>query len=190
MAGATHRSGVRASPVQVRLGNGVGPPFEMRPQSPRVPPRILRLLGAFMRGGDHSKSCLVSRSPVKVVVARGKCNARVQSVPPSIASSPAARPPLLRCVAASLLERMARPMVTVSAGRPSFGGRRSGVGSPPGSTQWVGINIAPGVVRVFRASTPPLQRRLSVIGHTSVAFPASMCHRGNPRWTTLEASLS
>ena len=61
MAGATQQSGVRASPVQVRLGNGVGPPFEMRPQPPRAPPRILHLLGAFMGGGDHSKSCLVRR---------------------------------------------------------------------------------------------------------------------------------
>jgi hypothetical protein len=42
-----------AGPVR-RLG--VGPSFVMRPQSPNVPPRILRQSGAFMLGGDGSKS--------------------------------------------------------------------------------------------------------------------------------------
>ena len=50
VACVAQQSGVRASPMQVRLGNGVGPPFEMRPQPPRAPPRILYLGGAFMGG--------------------------------------------------------------------------------------------------------------------------------------------
>jgi hypothetical protein len=56
MGRAARQSGVRASPVQVRLGVGVGPSLLMRPQSPRVPSPILRPSGAFMLGGDGSKS--------------------------------------------------------------------------------------------------------------------------------------
>ena len=55
-AGVAQQSGLRASPVQVRLGDGGWPSFEMRPQPPCVPLRILLPPRAFMRGGDVSKS--------------------------------------------------------------------------------------------------------------------------------------
>src|SRR3990167_1389480 len=38
---AAQQSGVQASPVEVRLGVGVGPSIELRPPSPRVPPHIV-----------------------------------------------------------------------------------------------------------------------------------------------------
>ena len=56
MGRAAQQSGVRASPVQVRLGVGVGPSFVMRPQSPSVPPHILHQPQAFMLGGDAWES--------------------------------------------------------------------------------------------------------------------------------------
>ena len=46
---AAQHSGVRASSVEVRLGDGVGPSFELRPHPPRVPPRIMPAQ-AFMLG--------------------------------------------------------------------------------------------------------------------------------------------
>lgn len=58
MAGAAQQSGVRASPVQVRLGDGVGPPFVMRPQPPCVPLRILlppRLSCAGTTSRNHDR---------------------------------------------------------------------------------------------------------------------------------------
>ncbi len=55
MGRAARQSGVRASPVQIRLGEGVGPSLAMRPQSPSVPPRILHLPRAFMLGVAERK---------------------------------------------------------------------------------------------------------------------------------------
>ena len=49
---AAQQSGVRASSVKVRLGNGVGPSFVMRPQCPCAPPPILHPTSAFMLGGE------------------------------------------------------------------------------------------------------------------------------------------
>ena len=52
MGQAARQSGVRASSVEVRLGNGVGPSFVLRPQCPGVPPSMLLPHRAFMLGGE------------------------------------------------------------------------------------------------------------------------------------------
>jgi hypothetical protein len=59
MGSAAQQSGVRASPVEVRLGSGVGPSFVLRPHSPRVSLRIVLLPSAFMRGGEDGSSWVV-----------------------------------------------------------------------------------------------------------------------------------
>ena len=56
MGRAARQSGVRASRVEIRLGGEVGPSLVLRPQSPSVPPRIVRQSGAFMLGGDAGES--------------------------------------------------------------------------------------------------------------------------------------
>ena len=48
--------GFEPARCRVRLGDGGWPPFEMRPQPPCVPLRILLPPRAFMRGGDVLKS--------------------------------------------------------------------------------------------------------------------------------------
>ena len=54
---AARQLGVRASPVQVRLGIGVGPSIVLRPHSPCPPPRIMHQRAqAFMCGGDAAAS--------------------------------------------------------------------------------------------------------------------------------------
>ena len=53
---AAQQSGVRVSPVEVRLGTGVGPSFVLRPQCPGVPPSILLPHRAFMLGGESGDS--------------------------------------------------------------------------------------------------------------------------------------
>ena len=59
MGSAAQQSGVRASPVEVRLGTGVGPSFELRPHSLRVSPHIVLSRRAFMLGGEDGSSWLV-----------------------------------------------------------------------------------------------------------------------------------
>ena len=60
---AARQSGVRASPVQVRLGNGVGPSNVLRPHAPGVPPRhgapLCRPCARFLRGGFHGRGRLL-----------------------------------------------------------------------------------------------------------------------------------
>ena len=50
------QSGVRASSVEVRLGNGVGPSFVWRPLCPCAPPHMMPLPRAFMVGGEWAHS--------------------------------------------------------------------------------------------------------------------------------------
>jgi len=56
MGSAAQQSGVRASPVEVRLGTGVGPSFVLRPHSPRASPHIVLRNWAFMLGGEDEPS--------------------------------------------------------------------------------------------------------------------------------------
>lgn len=56
MGRAAQKLGVRAISVQVRLGEGVGPSFVMRPHHPCVPPHMVHLPGAFMLGGEWANS--------------------------------------------------------------------------------------------------------------------------------------
>ena len=56
MGQAAQQSGVRASSVEVRLGNGVEPSFELRPLRLCVPPHIVHRPKAFMLGGERSGS--------------------------------------------------------------------------------------------------------------------------------------